>query len=995
MHVAVIDHAVGVQVVRPGVGTGRHGDVSAEHAQIGLVESGIVDEVHAAELHAREGRGRRRVGRAGEQTLELQQVAGVDEAVAGDVGRGVELRVFRKQDSLEAVARARDIAGITDAVEVEISEAGATAARRRAAREPLDVVGAGELPGDHGVGVVAVGHAEEAGLEDVAIDLVGRAQVGVDPGQDRGIAHRGGDVLKHVDPVGGAVGGLDPDVVVAHAARERLVLVERRLGLQAIDVEHLLEVVVDRGASVAPLPEGSHREEVHALGQDRCINRLLVEAVAVGLRKPRAAGGDKVFKPIRHVARRGDVHGPAAVEVEPLVDPDHRLIAIGRPIAVAARQRDRLRGKSHGEGVAIDHPHAGQPRLRVRHQDRTGLRRGLAPLKLRRIVARDHGAHARPGKLDARGRRRRRQAVDEVALVLAVVSQEPGVDGAAGRRPHDLEHLRNRACAAGGIRPGGIAGEFDEPSPEREIDRHRAGIETGVVAVTEHHQGGVAPLKGVVFLLEVPLAEVSAAVATAEINKRRDRVAEVAQRVAAARLWKRAVRVVVLIGVVVDDRVARPHQRKGIGHVHHVGPEVVVALHKHHPRRAVDHAVVVDVEASVDHAAEVVGRAVIRKVVFNGPELGEIERVAIAPDVVRRDRPDVLADELRHQVGPVGRGALAETEDLPRGPVEQPAVAGTVDRLIEVVEHPGLEVPGGVEPEAIHAHVVDHPAGVPHQQARAVFGHRIASRGVGRVEVVEGCVLAGLRVVDRRAPEIAVGIKAGIRRRRLVAERARGNVERIPGGDRLADVLQIRLVLDVDEAGEPAVEIAGLEPTMEIPIGHSRSGEHESRVAARGSKAGVARVAEAVMVPDEVDDDVAAGAVHGRREPTQASLGAVERLVRGGAEVKAIEDVVAHRLITRVGSADRGNPGGSIPSLEEVGHPLLLGAVGGIKPLKNRRGRRDDGTGRSRKKTHHRGRERHHEDVHRPAAALTTFPSTNETEILHDTPRFRATGCEK
>jgi hypothetical protein len=38
--------------------------------------------------------------------------------------------------------------------------------------------------------------------------------------------------------------------------------------------------------------------------------------------------------------------------------------------------------------------------------------------------------------------------------------------------------------------------------------------------------------------------------------------------------------------------------------------------------------------------------------------------------------------------------------------------------------------------------------------------------------------------------------------------------------------------------------------------------------------------------------------------------------------------------------------------------------------------------------------------VHRPAAALTTFPRptfpiTNETENLHDTPRFRASGCEK
>ena len=88
-----------------------------------------------------------------------------------------------------------------------------------------------------------------------------------------------------------------------------------------------------------------------------------------------------------------------------------------------------------------------------------------------------------------------------------------------------------------------------------------------------------------------------------------------------------------LIGVVVDDRVARSHERERIGHIHHVRPEVVVALHEHHARRAIHPAVVVDVETGIDHVAEVVGRTVAGEVVFDRPKLGEIEGVAVAGDL--------------------------------------------------------------------------------------------------------------------------------------------------------------------------------------------------------------------------------------------------------------------------------------------------------------------------------------------------------------------------
>ena len=366
-----------------------------EHRQIGFVDRRVVDEVHPPELDARQCRGRGRVCRAREEPFELQQVIRVDEAVAGRVGPGIELGVLRVQHPLETVGRAGHVASVADRVVVQVAESGPTAAGGRPTSDPLDVRVARDFPRDHRVGVVAVRHAEEAGLEDVSVDLVGGSLAGVHPREDRGIADGRRDILEDVHPVGGAVGRLDPDVVVAGAAGEGDELIEGRLGLETVHVEHVLELAVDGRPAVAPLPVGPHSKEVHPLGQQRSVDRLLVEAVAIRLRISRDTGGGEVFEAVRHIAGSGHVHRPAAVEVEPLVDTDHRRVAVGRPVAVAARERDRLRGQPDAEGVAGDHLHIRKPGGGVGDLDRGGLGRGFTSLERRWGVAGDHGAHPR------------------------------------------------------------------------------------------------------------------------------------------------------------------------------------------------------------------------------------------------------------------------------------------------------------------------------------------------------------------------------------------------------------------------------------------------------------------------------------------------------------------------------------------------------------------------------------------------------------------------
>jgi hypothetical protein len=121
-------------------------------------------------------------------------------------------------------------------------------------------------------------------------------------------------------------------------------------------------------------------------------------------------------------------------------------------------------------------------------------------------------------------------------------------------------------------------------------------------------------------------------------------------------------------------------------------------------------------------------------------------------------------------------------------------------------------------------------------------------------------------------------------------------------------------------------------------------GEGEAGVAAGVGEGialaiGAAEVAEAARVPQQVGVEAAAELVDIGDDGLQARLGAVQGGVGGGAEVEAVVDVVADRLVAGVGPARRRRVEGAVAGVEDVGRPLVHGLVGALEPLQ------DDGRG--------------------------------------------------
>src|SRR5262249_24801954 len=150
-------------------------------------------------------------------------------------------------------------------------------------------------------------------------------------------------------------------------------------------------------------------------------------------------------------------------------------------------------------------------------------------------------------------------------------------------------------------------------------------------------------------------------------------------------------------------------------------------------------------------------------------------------------------------------------------------------------------------------------------------------------------------------------------------------------------------------AAELAVVEGGVEVAVDVVVTPAvvlwveRDGE--AGVAAGRRESRSAEVAEAVVVPDEVAVVATAELVDGGDERLQAGLGAVEGVVVGAAEVEAVVDVVADRLVAAVGAARRRRQQGAVAGVEDVGGPAFEVGIRGVVHLEDDRGggvRQDD-----------------------------------------------------
>src|SRR5262249_50735895 len=147
---------------------------------------------------------------------------------------------------------------------------------------------------------------------------------------------------------------------------------------------------------------------------------------------------------------------------------------------------------------------------------------------------------------------------------------------------------------------------------------------------------------------------------------------------------------------------------------------------------------------------------------------------------------------------------------------------------------------------------------------------------------------------------------------------------------------------DIDEPSQAHVPITGRVLVVEVAVVIERCGEQETWITTSVDKcvaltvlAGL--VPEAVLVPDQVRVDVAAKLVDCLDHGLESGFAAVESVVVSRAEVEPVVNVVAHRLVARVGPARRRKVDGAIAGVEEVRGALLDSLIGTLKPLQDDR----------------------------------------------------------
>ncbi len=255
---------------------------------------------------------------------------------------------------------------------------------------------------------------------------------------------------------------------------------------------------------------------------------------------------------------------------------------------------------------------------------------------------------------------------------------------------------------------------------------------------------------------------------------------------------------------------------------------------------------------------------------------------------------------------------------------------------------------GGVQAEAVDSDRLHEPLGIAHEVAQSVLLDGVSRQRIGVVEGIDGDVgLARGRVIDHDRLEASVGVEppvvlVGHVRQPSVSRNGAGTNVVGESGNRTANHPIIGGVVDIHQACEPPVEIAGGEFGMVVSVDGVGERDVEPGVAAGIIEPGRAQVREAAVVPDQIHVVVQSGAMSRLHRSAQAGLRAVEGAIAGTglAQVKPVILVIANGEVALVGPAGRRRIDGAVAGLEQVRHAFLDRCVGTLKPLE-KHGRRD------------------------------------------------------
>src|SRR5262249_5880523 len=280
-----------------------------------------------------------------------------------------------------------------------------------------------------------------------------------------------------------------------------------------------------------------------------------------------------------------------------------------------------------------------------------------------------------------------------------------------------------------------------------------------------------------------------------------------------------------LPAIKVHDRDAGYHQRVRLRHVlESERLEDVVVLDERHAGGAVMEAIVRHVECSVFDALPCVADAGVLEILFQREVQFEIERVPVTANTAWVGMVDGFL-YMRQENRRIGIEDFAVAEDITLSAIEELSRILAVDRAIEEVEHEPLDMLRGIDAEPVNADDLYQPLRVAHEVSHRILNDRISGGGVFDIEAVyrnATLIRSGIkhknRVVADLRVEAAVGRIGHIRQPPETRRRSGGYVLSVARSYWVADELVILFLGDVDQPGEPSLDIASCECGVEVAV---------------------------------------------------------------------------------------------------------------------------------------------------------------------------------
>ena len=315
--------------------------------------------------------------------------------------------------------------------------------------------------------MISVVHA--VAFDELITVVVARLGAGADHRENLTIRQTGRQIEQEMHAVRRPIDRLHDQIAIVRIRRVRCIRVEaddaghRR---QPIDINRALKIRKHRRPTVAArrraaLSKRPHCDVMSAFRKLRGIDRLGVRARTasdVGTAAPNVAwcaSRREILEAVGDIPRCRVVDPRHSVNVQPIIDFDHRRVAVGMKVAhklprvIRILQAHRRRVQIHRERIGRHDIDTGQPRGAIGR-----LRRSCAGEHLRRSAVQDRHRALRPG-----------HSINQVTVVLTVIARNAQVHLA---RAVHFDRIGNHAAGVDGwIRR--IARQLDQNGPGLEI----------------------------------------------------------------------------------------------------------------------------------------------------------------------------------------------------------------------------------------------------------------------------------------------------------------------------------------------------------------------------------------------------------------------------------------------------------------------------------------------------------------------------------------------